>query len=562
MTALPPLLSVRNLDVTFALPNGDVPAVRGVSFDVSAGETLAIVGESGSGKSVTALSIPKLLPYPLAKHSPRSEIWFNGENILPYGERLMRRVRGNDIGYIFQEPMTALNPLHKIGRQVMEAYKIHHPTASGKECLSRLHEVFEEVGLGVLLNRLDAYPHELSGGQRQRVVIAMALINKPRLIIADEPTTALDVVVQQKILKQLLELKERHNLALILISHDLTLVQRMADKVAVMRKGEIVETNTAKNLFSDPQHEYTRHLIDALPKGRAAPLEEGTEAVLNVEKISVSYTTGSKWSFGKPAVKTVLEPLNFKLHAGETIGVIGESGSGKSSLAYGLTRLIRAQGRVHLGNRNLLALSKREMKAARSDIQIVFQDPFGSLSPRLSVAEIIGEGLRIHARHMTAQQRDQKIIEVMEAVRLNAADRHRYPHEFSGGQRQRISLARALVLEPNVLILDEPTSALDVSVQADVIEILKKLQQERGIGYLFISHDLRVVRALAHRLIVLKDGIVMEEGRTEDILRAPQNDYTKQLITAAGLMTPQAEISKEPVGAKDASVFTLFSGTA
>ncbi len=551
------LLSVRNLDVTFAVPGGDVNAVRGVSFDVDAGETLAIVGESGSGKSVTALSIPKLLPYPLAKHSVPSEIWFKGENILPYGERLMRRVRGNDIGYIFQEPMTALNPLHKIGKQVMEAYKIHHFNATYKECMARVEEVFEELGLGGLLKRLDAYPHELSGGQRQRIVIAMALINKPRLIIADEPTTALDVVVQQKILAELQELKEKHNLALILISHDLTLVKRMADRVAVMRKGEIVETNTAAGLFTDPQHEYTRHLIDALPKGTATPIEEGAETVMEAEKIAVSYATGSKWSLGKASRKTVLEPLNFALKAGETIGVIGESGSGKSSLAYGLTRLIPASGRVRLGDLSLLSLTKKEMKKARSEIQVVFQDPFGSLSPRLSASEIIGEGLSIHAKHMSPAQREAKIIEVMEAVRLNPADRHRYPHEFSGGQRQRISLARALVLEPKVLILDEPTSALDVSVQADVIEILKDLQKERGIGYIFISHDLRVVRALAHRLIVLKDGIVMEEGRTEDILHAPQNDYTRQLIEAAGLM-PQAEISSGSREA-EASAFTLFT---
>lgn len=554
------LLSVRNLDVSFALPDRKLQAVRGVSFDLDAGETLAIVGESGSGKSVTALSIPKLLPYPLAQHSPSSEIWFNGENIIAYGEKPMRRLRGRDIGYIFQEPMTALNPLHKIGKQVIEAYKIHHPAATKAECLKRLEEVLEDVGLSALMQRLDAYPHELSGGQRQRIVIAVALINKPKLLIADEPTTALDVVVQQKLLAELAELKQRHNLALLLISHDLTLVRRMADRVVVMQNGAIVENNKTEALFADPQHSYTKHLLNALPKGRPQELQAGSRAVLEVEKIAVSYATGSKWGWGSQPRKQVLQPLSFALHEAETIGVIGESGSGKSTLAYALARLVPASGKVVVLGTSLLTLPKAEMKKKRADMQIVFQDPYGSLSPRLSASEIIGEGLTIHARHLTPAQHEEKIISVMEAVRLNPTDRHRYPHEFSGGQRQRISLARALVLDPKLLILDEPTSALDLSVQADVIDILQKMQRERGIAYLFISHDLRVVRALAHRLIVLKDGAVIEEGRSEDILSAPQNVYTRELVKAAGLDAYQAEISTPPVpeGA-EASPFIFFS---
>ncbi len=529
------LLSVRNLDVTFAMPQGLVKAARNVSFDLDRGETVALVGESGSGKSVTAMSIPKLLPYPLARHGAESQIWFEGENVIPYGENLMRKFRGSEIGVVFQEPMTALNPLHKIGRQVIECYKIHHPRASAKECQTRLEEVLEDVGLTGLIPRLDAYPHELSGGQRQRLIIAMALINRPKLLIADEPTTALDVVVQQKILAELHELKIKHNLALLLISHDLTLVRKLADRVAVMQNGEIVEQNVTETLFKDPQHPYSRHLLNSLPKGTPEPLPEGSKTVLSVKGITVSYAHGSNWTFGARPVKTVLQPLDFDLKAGETVGVIGESGSGKSTLAYGITRLTPASGTVLLGGKSLLSLSKQEMKAMRKDIQIVFQDPFGSLSPRLSASEIIGEGLTIHARNLTPAQRDAKIVEAMKAVRLDPESRHRYPHEFSGGQRQRISLARALVLEPKVLVLDEPTSALDLSVQAEVVEILGKLQREHGLAYLFISHDLRVVRALAHRLIVLKDGVVVEEGPAAAMLAAPQQAYTKQLIEAAAI---------------------------
>lgn len=531
-----PLLSVRNLDVTFSMPGGDAHAVRGVSFDLHAGETLALVGESGSGKSVSALSIPKLLPYPLARHGTRSEIWFDGENIMPYGESLMRRFRGMDIGVVFQEPMTALNPLHKIGRQVMEAYQIHHPRAPRSECVQRLEAVFADVGLESLLARLDAYPHELSGGQRQRVVMAIALINRPRLLIADEPTTALDVVVQKKILSELHELKTKHNLALLLISHDLTLVRRIADRVAVMQNGQVVEQNATDTLFAAPQHAYTKHLLASLPKGTPQPVAADAPTVLEAEGVSVSYRTGSKWSFGAPQSKMVLHPMSCTVRGGETLGIIGESGSGKSTLAYAITRLIPAvSGRVVIAGQPMFALDKKALKKARSNVQIVFQDPFGSLSPRMSASEIVGEGLTIHARHLSAAQREEKIIGAMEAVRLDPATRHRYPHEFSGGQRQRISLARALVLEPKLLVLDEPTSALDLSVQADVIDILARLQREQDLAYLFISHDLRVVRALAHRLIVLKDGVIIEEGETARILAAPSNAYTKELIEAAAL---------------------------
>jgi len=529
------LLSVKNLDVSFHMTDQIVHAAKNVSFDINAGETLAIVGESGSGKSVTALSIPKLLPYPMARHGVNSEIWFDGQNIMPYGEVLMRDIRGSEVGYIFQEPMTALNPLHKIGKQVSEAYRLHHPRASKQEILKRMTDVFDDVGLLDLMSRLDAYPHQLSGGQRQRIVIAMALVNRPRLLIADEPTTALDVVVQKRILEELSELKVKHNLALLLISHDLTLVEKVADKVVVMKQGEVVESSKTKTLFKSPQHDYTKHLLNAQPKGVAEPIDADAKAVLKVDDISVSYRVGSTWSFGKAKEKTVLQPVSFDLKKGETIGVIGESGSGKSTLAYAITRLTHSKGRVLLNSQNFSSADKTELKKMRSDLQIVFQDPFGSLSPRLSAQEIIGEGLSIHMPSLSRDERDKKIVDAMRSVRLDPKDRHRYPHEFSGGQRQRISLARALVLEPDVIILDEPTSALDLSVQADVVDILQSLQKEKKISYLFISHDLRVVRALAHRLIVLKDGHVVETGEAAKILATPENEYTKLLVEAASL---------------------------
>ncbi len=531
------LLSVKNLDVSFHVDGRIIEAAKNVSFDIKAGETLAIVGESGSGKSVTALSIPKLLPYPMARHAKASEIWYDGQNIMPYGEVLMRGIRGSEVGYIFQEPMTALNPLHKIGKQVSEAYRLHHPRASKKEIMTRIEDVFEDVGLSDLMTRLNAYPHQLSGGQRQRIVIAMALINRPRLLIADEPTTALDVVVQKRILEELAELKEKHNLALLLISHDLTLVEKVADKVIVMKEGEVVEKGSIKTIFKSPKHEYTQHLLNAQPKGKAQKIKN-SNAVLSVEKVSVSYKTGSTWAFGKQKENTVLQPMSFDLKKGETIGIIGESGSGKSSLAYAITRLTNSKGRVLLNGKDFSSADKKALKKMRGDLQIVFQDPFGSLSPRLSASEIIGEGLAIHMPHLKRAERDTKIIEAMQSVRLDPTDRHRYPHEFSGGQRQRISLARALVLEPDVMILDEPTSALDLSVQADVVDILQNLQKEKQISYLFISHDLRVVRALAHRLIVLKDGNVVEIGEAAKIMAAPKNEYTKLLIDAAGLNKP------------------------
>lgn len=529
------LLSVKNLDVTFEMPDQIVQAVSNVSFDIGIGETVALVGESGSGKSVTALSIPKLLPYPKARHNADAQIIYQDQNIVPCGESVMRQFRGREIGFIFQEPMTALNPLHKIGKQVAESYRIHNPRASKKEIMARIQDVFEDVGLSDLMLRLNAYPHQLSGGQRQRVVIAMALINRPRLLIADEPTTALDVVVQQKILHELEELKEKHKLSLLLISHDLHLVEKIADKIVVMQQGKIVEQGASHDILKSPQHDYTKHLINAQPTGKAVTLPKAAPVILETKGLNVSYRVGSNWQFGKTQTKIAVEPVSLSLKSGETLGIIGESGSGKSSLAFAIARLLPSKGAIYLGKKNIAVFEKKSLKRIRSDIQIVFQDPFGSLSPRLTAADIIGEGLSIHKPELSKSERDQAIVAVMESVRLDPKTRYRYPHEFSGGQRQRISLARALILEPKVIILDEPTSALDVSVQADVVDILKRLQKEKGIAYLFISHDLRVVRALAHRILVLKDGKVVEQGNTKDILEKPNNEYTKLLIEAAGL---------------------------
>lgn len=525
-----PLLHVKDLSVAFAHEGQPHHVVDHVDFTIKAGETLALVGESGSGKSVTALSILKLLPYPAASH-PSGEILWQGENILNASEKKLRQIRGNDITMIFQEPMTALNPLHTIGKQISEVLRIHQ-NMDKDAAHKRVLELLDLVELEKLQTRLDAYPHQLSGGQRQRVMIAMALANQPKLLIADEPTTALDVTVQKEILELLQKLQREMNMALLLITHDLGIVKKMADHICVMKKGQIVEQGDADAIFQNPQHAYTKKLLGSKPSGLAQPLAADAPTLLQATDLSIRFPVKTGlWA--RKSVFTAVDSADLSVRQGETLGIVGESGSGKTTLGLALLRLIKSDGQIVYLGKHLDGLTSAQFRPLRQDLQIVFQDPFGSLSPRMSIAQIIEEGLLVHKPELTKAQRDALVVETMEAVQLDPATRHRYPHEFSGGQRQRVALARALILQPKVIVLDEPTSALDVSVQAQVVDVLRKLQQERGLSYLFISHDLRVVRALAHRIIVLKNGQIVEQGETAQIFDQPQQAYTKQLIEAA-----------------------------
>lgn len=527
-----PLVQIRHLNVQFKTPNGVFVAVKDISFDIARGETLALVGESGSGKSVTALSILRLLP-DAAAHTPQSSILFDGTEMIGAKPDTLRSIRGRRVGMIFQEPLTSLNPLHTIEQQITEAVTIHNPSIPRDKLRTRVLELLDAVELEKLADRLNAYPHELSGGQRQRVMIAMALANNPDLLIADEPTTALDVTVQAQILKLLDDLKRRYNMALLLITHDLSIVQKMADRVCVMQHGDIVEQNTAAALFSAPAHPYTVQLLNAHPQGMADPAPTGTPVVLETTDMRVYFPRGKNW-WGKPTgyVKAV-DGISAQVRAGHTLGIVGESGSGKTTLALALLRLVDGKGPiVFMGNR-IDTLPRAALRPLRAKLQIVFQDPFGSLSPRMSIAEIIGEGLAVHQKNLTRAERDAKIIKALQQVQLDPETRHRYPHEFSGGQRQRVAIARALVLEPSVILLDEPTSALDVSIQAQIVDLLKKLQRELGLAYIFISHDLRVIRALSHDLIVMKDGVAVEQGDAATIFANPKAPYTRTLLDAA-----------------------------
>ncbi len=526
-----PLLEVRDLSVAFRSDGKTSTAVDRISFDIARGETVALVGESGSGKSVSALSILKLLPYPTASH-PSGKILFKGEDLLDADERDLRRVRGDDITMIFQEPMTSLNPLHTIERQVGEIMELH--LDSTKEGVrARVLELLNQVGIREPEKRLGAYPHQLSGGQRQRVMIAMALANEPELLIADEPTTALDVTVQAQILELLNELKRERGLSMLFITHDLGIVRKFADRVCVMTGGHIVEHGPTKEIFDNPQHEYTRHLLAAEPKGNPPPADATAPVVVEGEDVKVWFPI--KAGLMRRTVDHVkaVDGIDLTLRAGQTLGVVGESGSGKTTLGLALTRMISSEGRIGFIGRDIAAYSFKEMKPLRSEMQIVFQDPYGSLSPRMSVAEIIAEGLAIHKPELSAAQQDTIVSDVLAEVGLDPATRHRYPHEFSGGQRQRMAIARAMVLEPKFVMLDEPTSALDMSVQAQVVELLLRLQQERNLAYLFISHDLKVVRALANDVIVMRLGKVVESGPAAQIFDDPQTDYTKALMAAA-----------------------------
>ncbi len=522
-----PFLSVRDLWVRF----GAVDVVRGASFDVDVGETVALVGESGSGKSVSALSAVQLLPYGQASH-PHGSVRIGGREMIGADAALLRTVRGGEVSMIFQEPMTSLNPLHSVSRQIGETL-ITHRGMSRKAAKRRTLELLERVHLSDAAERLNAYPHELSGGQRQRVMIAMALANEPRLLIADEPTTALDVTIQAKILALLRELQAELGMGLLLISHDLGIVRQMADRLYVMTGGEIVESGTWRQVFERPRHAYTQRLLAAQPTGAPVPAQPGAETLVRLRDFNVGYAAGKGW-FGGRGWRPAVRNLNLDVPAGQTVGVVGESGSGKTTLGLGLLRLIRSQGAIEFRGRALHEAKGRALVAERRRMQIVFQDPFGSLSPRLSVQRIVEEGLRVHEPRMTAADRAVRVAEALLEVGLDAEHMARYPHEFSGGQRQRICIARALALRPEFLVLDEPTSALDRTVQAQIVDLLRALQVRHGLTYLFISHDLNVVRALAHHLVVMKDGEIVEQGTAQALFQAPQTQYTQELISAAG----------------------------
>ena len=525
------LIEIRDLAVEFVVGDNHQRVVENISFDIRRGETLALVGESGSGKSVTAHSILRLLPYPLARH-PSGTIHYAGRDMLRLDEKQLRHIRGNRIAMIFQEPMTSLNPLHNIGKQINEVLSLHKGL-TGKAATLRTLELLELVGIPEPHKRLKALPHELSGGQRQRVMIAMALANEPELLIADEPTTALDVTVQLKILKLLKELQARLGMALLLISHDLNLVKRIAHRVCVMQRGCIVEQATCEELFRAPQHSYTQVLLGAEPSGQPATTVAG-EPMLEVENLRVWFPIKKGLLRGTVDHVKAVDGIGFSLPRGQTLGIVGESGSGKSTLGLAILRLIGSQGAIRFQGQALDSLSQQQVRPLRRQMQVVFQDPFGSLSPRMSVSQIVGEGLRIHKIGNEAEQ-EQAIIAALKEVGLDPDTRHRYPHEFSGGQRQRIAIARALVLKPALILLDEPTSALDRTVQRQVVELLRSLQLKYNLTYLFISHDLAVVKALSHQLMVVKQGQVVEQGAARDIFASPQHPYTQQLLEAAFL---------------------------
>ncbi len=530
-TKTQPLLSVRDLSVAFHQGGATSIAVDHVSFDLMPGEVVALVGESGSGKSVTANSILKLLPYPAASH-PSGKILFDGKDMLTLPERSLRAVRGNDVTMIFQEPMTSLNPLHTIERQIGEILELHQ-AITGAQARARTLELLLQVGIREPERRLKAYPHELSGGQRQRVMIAMALANRPKLLIADEPTTALDVTVQAQILELLSDLKTKHGMSMLFITHDLGIVRKFADRVCVMTKGKIVETGTVEQVFNDPQHAYTRHLLAAEPKGEPPHSDASKPVVMQGDDIKVWFPI--KAGLMRRVVDHVkaVDGIDITLRAGQTVGVVGESGSGKTTLGLALSRLIASEGRISFIGQSIDHYSYEMMKPLRNRLQVVFQDPYGSLSPRMSVGEIVAEGLKVHERSLSADERDTRVATALEEVGLDPATRWRYPHEFSGGQRQRIAIARAMVLKPRFVMLDEPTSALDMSVQAQVVDLLRDLQAKHELAYLFISHDLKVVKALANDLIVMRHGKVVESGPAANIFADPQQEYTRALLAAA-----------------------------
>jgi microcin C transport system ATP-binding protein len=531
MSAAAKLLEVRDLAVTFGAGKRAVEAVRGVSFEIDKGETLALVGESGSGKSVSALSILQLLPYPPARH-PSGSIRFGGEELMGAPAERLRQIRGDRIAMVFQEPMTSLNPLHRIERQVGEILMLHKKLPAHL-VRKRILELLRLVGLPEAERRLGAFPHELSGGQRQRVMIAMALANEPDLLIADEPTTALDVTIQAQILALLKELQAKFGMALLLITHDLNIVRKMADSVSIMRQGEIVEQGPVEAIFARPTHSYTRRLLAAEPHGRPVPAPADAPVLAETEDLKVWFPVKTGLLRRVTDHVKAVDGVSFALREGHTLGVVGESGSGKTTLGLAFLRLIRSRGAIRFAGEAIDGLGGSALRPLRRSMQVVFQDPYGSLSPRMSIEEIVGEGLAVHEPGLAPEPRAQRVVAALSEVGLDPDSRFRYPHEFSGGQRQRIAIARALVLKPKLIVLDEPTSALDMSVQGQIVDLLRELQQRHRLSYVFISHDLRVIRALADQLLVMKDGRIVEQGPADTVFEQPREAYTKALLAAA-----------------------------
>lgn len=525
------LLSINNLSVSFNTQNGLIKIIDDISFDIFQGENLAIVGESGSGKSVTALSILRLHDEVNTLYSDGS-IDFQNKNLLKLKENEIQKIRGKNIAMIFQEPMTSLNPVFTIGQQIEEVLTLHQ-TLTASEKQKRVIELLEKVGIRQAENKVNVFPHTLSGGQRQRVMIAMALACDPALLIADEPTTALDVTIQQQILDLLASIQKNTGMSVLLITHDLNLVRRFADRVCVMQDGRIVESNESAELFSKPQHEYTKFLLDSEPDQKIATVQAGSEIVLATENLRCYFPVYKGFFKRKVDEIKAVDDITLSLCSGETLGIVGESGSGKTTLGLAMFRLLASQGEVYFKNENVSKFSEKRMRPLRRHFQIVFQDPFSSLSPRMTVRQIIEEGLRLHFPELKVDQRLLKIKEVLQEVGLDDDVLWRYPHEFSGGQRQRIAIARTVVLEPDVILLDEPTSSLDVSVQKQVLGLLADLQKRRRLSYLFISHDLRVVRAMSHRVIIMRHGKIVEQGNVDEVFNNPKHEYTRQLATAS-----------------------------
>ena len=519
------LLEVKNLHIGFHQNDGnDFEAVKGIGFDLSAGEVLGIVGESGSGKSVTALSVLGLLPYPKAYHSKTSSIKYEGQELIGKDDLFMQKIRGGDISFIFQEPMSSLNPLHKIGDQIAESIMIHR-NVHKKDALKEAVRLLTLTGIKNAKKRINAYPFELSGGQRQRVMIAMAVANNPKILIADEPTTALDVTIQAQIIDLLKELKEKLNMSIIFISHDLRVVRKIADKICVMKDGKIVEKGSVDQIFDAPKHAYTKKLINSFNSLNKTDIISKNTDVLTAEHIKVSFPV-KKSFFGKVKEEVrAVDDVSLSLKEGESLGIVGESGSGKTTLGMSLAQLRPYNGKIHIN-------IDKNTKNLRKFIQIVFQDPYNSLNPRMTVSQIIAEGLEVHYKDMSKDEKKQRVISVLKDVGLSEDVMNKYPHEFSGGQRQRIAIARSLIVEPKILILDEPTSALDVTVQAQILELLQKIRKKRNLTYVFISHDMKAIKAISNRVIVMKDGKIVEEGTTEQIFEKPQAPYTKTLIAA------------------------------
>jgi microcin C transport system ATP-binding protein len=525
------LIEVEDLSVRFDAGGRSVDALRGISFHIERGETLALVGESGSGKSVTALSLLQLLPYPAASH-PSGRIRFEGEDLLGAPPQRLAAIRGDRIAMVFQEPMTSLNPLHRVERQIGEVLRLHRGL-SAEAARARTLELLARVGIPDPQQRLTSFPHELSGGQRQRVMIAMALANEPDLLVADEPTTALDVTVQAQILKLLKDTQKRLGMSMLFITHDLGIVRKLADRVCVMNHGKIVEHGGVERVFTAPEHPYTRALLAAEPKPDPAPPRPDAPILVRTDDLKVWFPI--KRGVMRKVVGHIkaVDGISIELHKGETLGVVGESGSGKTTLGLAILRLISSEGPVVFMGETIQGLKFKQMRPFRRNMQVVFQDPYGSLSPRMSVSDIVEEGLWVHHPHLKRRECERRVVEALKDVGLDPETRFRYPHEFSGGQRQRIALARALVLEPTFIVLDEPTSALDMLIQAQMVDLLRDLQKRHDLTYMFISHDLRVVAALASRLLVLRHGKVVEEGAAAELFKKPTSDYTRALFAAA-----------------------------